>query len=184
MLELGLILLELEAKPQVSYQGQPKALEGDAVSIEAEWDEPAAAGGGDGGGGAPKRVRVAVAELIRNPYARAGAATVEAPGRFVFTGSKFIENPEIRFVDEEKAATLPKEVLAAKSSGNLVALYHDPEAILDNPLPTGGDIPLLLPSLQSPELLGWIGGDDFHRADTARIPPRGTKVLLHIRPAP
>jgi hypothetical protein len=177
MLQLGLILLGLEARPQVQYQGQPLVLEGPAVAVEAEWDETPQEGDG---GAAPKRVRRSVAELVHNPYAATGA--VESPGRFAFTGSRFIENPELRFVDAEQAAALPKEVLAAKASGNLIALYHDPDAILDNPLATGGDIPLLLPSLQAPDLLGWIGGDEFHRAATEKLPPRGTKVTLHLRP--
>ena len=163
-LMLGLILFGLEPRPEVTFQGQAVALTGPRVAIEAEWDE-----------GASRR-RCRVEDLVID--VRLGAA-MERVG-FAFTGSRFVPNPAAR----RPGSTAPKELLTATSTGSLVALYHDPEAVLDNPLVSGGDIPLVVPSFRLPEIVGWIPGDDRLQPYPGRTAPRGTRATLHIAPVP
>jgi hypothetical protein len=167
-LQLGLILLGLKEKPQVRWQGEARPVAGDAVTIEAEWAEASGA-----------RTRRPVLDLVYDTV----LGDAMKPERFVFTGSRFVENPEARFAPPEKK-DVPKEVFAATSSGSLIALYHDPDAILENPLVTGGDIPILIPTFGMPDLVGWVPGDERHRAFRDRLPPRGTRATLHVRVAP
>lgn len=160
-LQLGLIAIGLEPKPEVQYQGEARALAGPRVAIEACWEA----------GGERKRARVE--DLLFDvrlgaPMARTG---------FAFTGSRFIPNRAARRQD----GAAPKEVLAAGASGSLVAIYHDPDAILDNPLYTGGDVPLCLPTFGMIEVATWIRGND--RLEPVKgLPPRGTKVVLVVTP--
>lgn len=64
---------------------------------------------------------------------------------WVFSGSQFAQG-----------------VFAASVSGSVVALYNDPTAILNNPLPTGGD-------------------DTSYLAHTEVLPPVGTEVEIVLR---
>jgi hypothetical protein len=153
-LQLGLILLGLEPKAEVRYQGEARALTGPRVRVEAEFVR------------AGERVRVPVEALIYDLYAQAPLA----PLGFSFTGS--------RFLDREGAGPL----FAADASGNAIALYHDPDACLDNPRLAGGDLPLLVPSFGMVELVDWLYGDDRLVAHRDRLPDRGTDATLIIEP--
>jgi len=64
---------------------------------------------------------------------------------WVFTGSRVVDGAFIAQLD-----------------GSLVTTYHDPNTIIDNPLPTGGD-------------------DTFYEANRFLVPPVGTKVTMKIR---
>lgn len=161
-LHLGLLLLGLEPKPEVRFQGEAIELGGPRVAIEVEW---AAAGAAAAGG----RRRARVEDLLRD--ARMGA-TMPRTG-FAFTGSRFIRS----FLRDG-----PREIFAANASGSAIALYHDPDAVLDNPAVTGGDVPLLAPTFALPEIAGWVPGDERLRPETERLPPRGTAAVLHIAP--
>ena len=55
------------------------------------------------------------------------------------------------------------EVYAAEYAGNVAAVFHDPDALLDTPLIEGGD-------------------DTVYVAYSERMPERGTKVIIHLRP--
>jgi hypothetical protein len=46
---------------------------------------------------------------------------------------------------------------------SLITTYHDPDSILDNPLPTGGD-------------------DETYRVNDKLVPQKGTPVTLTIKP--
>ncbi len=164
---LALILCGLKEKPQVRWQGEAVALTGDGAAIEAELVDRSGA-----------MVRRPVEDFVLDRFL---GAPLE-PRPFVFTGSRFIPNPEARFEDAPRGT--PKTIFAATASGSLIALYHDPDAILDNPRLTGGDIPILLPTFGLPDLVDWISGDERHRAHTERLPARGTRAVLHIRAAP
>lgn len=54
-------------------------------------------------------------------------------------------------------------VFAAQAEKSLVTTYHDPNTILDNPLPTGAD-------------------DTVYEANRAVVPPVGTKVKVTVKP--
>jgi hypothetical protein len=66
---------------------------------------------------------------------------------WVFTGSRFQGN-----------------LFMAESTQSLIATYRDPDAILNNPLPEGGD-------------------DEAYRPNRALLPPKGTPISLLIQPA-
>ena len=54
--------------------------------------------------------------------------------------------------------------LTAQLFHNIIAVYRDPDALFNHPLPTGTD-------------------DNTYRVNTDVIPPQGTKVTVIIRPA-
>jgi hypothetical protein len=166
-LQLGLIAIGLEPRPEIQYQGEARDLSGPRVAIEAEWE----AGG--------ERRRARVEDLLFD--VRLGRP-MERTG-FAFTGSRFVTNRTVRRRDRPGGeAGPPREVLAAAASGSLVALYHDPDAILDNPLYTGGDAPICLPTFGMIEVATWIRGNDRLQPAAERVPPRGTRAKLVITP--
>ena len=59
---------------------------------------------------------------------------------------------------------LINEQLTAQLFHNIIAVYRDPDALFNHPLPTGTD-------------------DNTYRVNTDVIPPQGTKVTVIIRPA-
>lgn len=141
-LQMGLILLGLKPNPQVKEFGEFKALtEGPKVVLEVAWKNA------DG-----KEVRHRIEDLI---YDRRRERSMERAG-WVFTGSRDREVPAPP--DFEKT----RKVFAAKYSGNLGALYHDPDAILDTPLMEGGDDTIFVPHAE-------------------RLPARMTQIVVHIR---
>ncbi|HVY61170.1 MAG TPA: YdjY domain-containing protein, partial [Planctomycetota bacterium] len=144
-LPFGLILLGLDPKPEVEYQGEGRPLSGPRVAIEAAWTDPKT--------GEERRSRVE--DLLEDarfdrPMERCG---------FAFTGSRFLARgapsapagthgppPPAPAGAPKPAKPAPREVFAALASGSVIALYHDPDAVLDNPLISGGDVALLAPT--------------------------------------
>jgi hypothetical protein len=55
-------------------------------------------------------------------------------------------------------------VFMAQSTGTLIVTYHDPDAILDNPLPDGGD-------------------DTVYIVNSQVVPPKGTEIKMTLMPA-
>lgn len=74
---------------------------------------------------------------------------------FVFSGSRFEPNPR----------TGENVFLAEAEGGTIIATYHDPAAILDNPLRAEG------------------GNDEAIAANEEHLPVQGTPVVLTLRPA-
>jgi hypothetical protein len=180
-LQFGLLLLGLKEEPQVSFQGEGIALAGPRVAIEVEWADPKT--------GEKRRSRVE--DLLWE--ARLGHE-MERTG-FAFTGSRFLRRgggaapagthgppPPAPKATAQEAGAPQKEVFAATSSGSVIALYHDPDAILDNPLLSGGDVPVLSPTFKLVEIVAWIHGDERLRPIASKLPPHGTPATLHLRP--
>lgn len=163
-LQLGLIALGLEPRAEVQFQGEARSLGGPRVAIEAEWKD----------GGARRRARVE--DLLLD--VRLGGTM--PPVGFAFTGSHFMPNPLAR--RRGAGADAPREVLAAAATGNAIALYHDPDAILDNPTIAAGDVPIVAPTFGMIEIVTFIPGDERYRADRAKCPARGTRAKLIITP--
>jgi hypothetical protein len=154
-LYLALVIIGLEATPQVDEFGQPIALDrGDRVVLEVEWK---AADAPEGDPSAPPpvdgRVRRRVEDLI---WDRVRQGAMPHVG-WVFTGSRHVEVP----APPDWKKTM--RVFAATYGGNIAATYHDPDAVLDTPLLEGGDDTIYLPYSE-------------------RLPERGTEVVVHIRP--
>ena len=57
------------------------------------------------------------------------------------------------------------DLRAACLQRSVIATYRDSDAVLNNPLPTGGD-------------------DTIYKANERVVPPVGTPVTLVLRPAP
>jgi hypothetical protein len=55
-------------------------------------------------------------------------------------------------------------VFMAQSTGTLIVTYHDPDAILDNPLPDGAD-------------------DTVYIVNGQVVPPKGTEIKMTLMPA-
>jgi hypothetical protein len=159
-LQLGLILLGLEPRAQVQYHGEAVELTAPRVAIDVEWSAK------------DTKKRVRVEDLLFE--ARLGGSMPHTG--FAFTGSRFIQG----FARGNGPA--PSQIFAATSSGSAISLYHDPDAILDNPLLTGGDVPLLSPTFDMVEVVGWVPGDERYRPYAERLPAQGTPCVLHMRP--
>lgn len=154
-LHMALILLGLVATPQITEQGEMKALDkGDKVVVEVSWD--AAATPAEDTTAPPPvdgRVRRRLEDLIydrrrRDAMVRAG---------WVFVGSVNVQVPK------PPDWTETHEVYAAGYYGNVIATYHEPTVVLDTPLIEGGD-------------------DTIYVPHSDRVPERGTEVLVHFRP--
>lgn len=154
-LQLALILIGLEPTPQVDDFGQAIALEkGEKVVLEVSWkaeDAPQ----NDAAAPAPVegRIRRWVEDVI---WDRRRRGSMQRVG-WVFTGSRQVKVPAPPDWKTEK------EVFAAGYTGNVVAVYHDPDAILDTPLAEGGDDTLFYPYAE-------------------RLPEAQTPIVIHIRP--
>jgi hypothetical protein len=133
-LQVALLLLGLEPKNVLKYQGDKTTPQGDPVEIHVRWRDA----------------------MGKTQDVRAEDLIVSMPGNkpmpphnWVFTGSRII--PEGFEADLQKS---------------LVAVWHDPAALLDNPLPGGGD--------------------NAYVVDSRRAPKRGTEiefVLKAVAPA-
>ena len=104
-LQVALLMLDLEPKNILKFQGDPTTPQGDPVEIRIRWRD---------GKGTERTVRAE--EWLQETPARHSMP----PNQWVFTGSRVL-----------------KEGFEADLSKSLVAVYHDPAAILDNPLPGG-----------------------------------------------
>lgn len=132
--KLGLILLDLKERPQVENLGDAGALEGDLVEVIVSWEEKG------------RRVEYRAEDLVLDHQS---GATMDRVG-FVFTGSRF-----------QKVG--PKEIFMADAAGQVLTTYHDPDAILDNPLAKGGD-------------------DTIYYANSKILPKAKTPCLVRMRP--
>ncbi len=104
-LQVALLMLDLEPKNILKFQGDPAVPQGDPVEIRIRWRD---------GKGAEQTVRAE--EWLQETPTRHSMP----PNQWAFTGSRVL-----------------KEGFEADLSKSLVAVYHDPAAILDNPLPGG-----------------------------------------------
>ncbi len=145
-LNLALIALGLEPRPQVSEQGQAIALEGDRVVIELLWTQD----------GEDRCVRV---EDLIYDYARDDS--MQRVG-WVYTGGRLIDDPRAMWEEDEEKRKEYGKVYSANLLGNLGAIFHDPDALLDTPLIEGGN-------------------DEAFYAYYERLPPRFTKLHFQVR---
>ncbi len=130
-LHLALLLIGLEPKNTIQFQGDPKQAGGAPVTIEVVWDKD----------GAPvvHRAEDLVWEVNNRRTMRHTS--------WVFSGSFFTPDG-----------------YAASFTKSIVAVYNDPAATLNNPLPTGGD-------------------DTAYVAHTEVLPPQGTEIEIIFRAA-
>lgn len=154
-LNVALIMLGLEPTPQVDELGQPIALEtGERVVMEVAWRAAdAPAEDTTAPAAVDGQIRRRVEDLIFDRLRQ----DAMPPVGWVFTGSRHVEVPA-----PPDWETL-HEVFAASYTGNVAATFHDPDCILDTPLLEGGD-------------------DTIYNAYSARLPERGTPVVIHLRP--
>lgn len=106
-LQVALLMLNLEPKNVLKYQGDKTTPQGDPVELTIRWRNAAG----------------------EREESRAEEMVMELPGgkpmplhSWVFTGSRIL-----------------KQGFQADLEKSLVAVWHDPAAILDNPLPGGGN---------------------------------------------
>lgn len=131
-LQVALLLLDLEPRNVLRYQGDRRTPQGAPVELLVRWRDAA---------GKTQEHR-AEDLLLEMPGQR------PAPhGPWVFTGSRIL-----------------KEGFEADLSHSLIAVWHDPAAILDNPRPAGAS--------------------NAYVVHSRRTPKRGTKVELVIRALP
>jgi hypothetical protein len=131
-LQVALLMLDLEPKNVLKFQGDPTTPQGAPVEIKVRWHDLK---------GAEQEAR-AEELLIDMPSKRP-----LPPNRWVFTGSRVI-----------------KEGFEADLAKSLVAVYHDPAAILDNPLSGGVTNSYII--------------------NTKRVPKRGTPVDFVLKALP
>ena len=134
-LHAGLLLLGMvEERGQVKVLGDAGALKGDRAVITVAWR--------DDGGEVVKRAE----ELLLDETT---GATMELCG-FVFTGSRFIKVGK-------------HETFASNATGQVITTFHDPDAILDNPLAKGSD-------------------DTVYYANSKVLPRAATRMTMRIVP--
>ncbi|MCS6775929.1 MAG: YdjY domain-containing protein [Chloroherpetonaceae bacterium] len=135
-LQVALLLLGLEPRNVLRFQGDPRTPQGPPVELFIRWRDAA---------GKTQEYR-AEDLLMEMPGQRP-----TSHGPWVFTGSRIL-----------------KEGFEADLSHSLIAVWHDPAAILDNPRPAGAS--------------------NAYVVHSRRTPRRGTKIELVIRalsaPAP
>ena len=134
-LNAALLYLGCKSTAGPSFLGDPTKPEGDRLVVEVEWEA-------DG-----KAARHRLEDLAYDLVSQAAMPRIT----WVYTGSKFVRDP-----------ASGTEVYMADRERNLITTWHDPHALLDNPLPTGGD-------------------DTAYVANTDLLPARGTPVRLTIR---
>lgn len=131
-LQTALLLLGLNHKGGVRFQGDASDPRGDKVLIWVERN------------GERRRVEEYIWDEPRK-------TTMERTP-WVFTGSKFVEDP-----------TTGRQEFGAQVTRTLITTYRDPYTILDNPLPSGAD-------------------DTVYYVNPKTTPAVGTSVTLVIRP--
>ena len=132
-LQLALLALGLEPKNVLKTQGDPATPQGAPVDILIRWRDAAG-----------KMQEVQTETLLAETDSRGAIKRTMPRHNWVFTGSRII-----------------KEGFEADLEKSLVAVWHDPAAILDNPLPGGGNN-------------DWV-------VNSSRVPKRGTAVEFIIR---
>ncbi len=141
ILQFHLLAFGLKPSPQVKYFGEGGKLKGDKVYIYAFWKDPKT----------KKDVVYRGEDLVFNIRTK---KTMKRTG-WVFTGSRF---QKYKYKTED-GKTHEREIFMAAYAGNLVVTYHDPDAILNNPMETGGD-------------------DTIYYSNYLALPPRGHPVEL------
>lgn len=134
----GLILLGLK-EGGVDVRGDAALPLGDPLHLLMEWLDA---------DGVTQLARAE--ELILS--ARSGRPMRRIP--WIYTGSRFVRDPDTG-----------RSVYMAAIDRVFVAVYRDPHAIINNPLPEGAD-------------------DESYIAHTKRVPPIDTRVKLIVRQAP
>jgi len=113
-LNLGCIVMGLKGGKPVRFQGDPKPPQGDPVHLWIEWEEK------KGGQARVKRVRVE--QLVWDMKKKRPMEKTH----WVYTGSYFDEDN--RYVPQ--------------ANRSLIAIFRDPEALIDNPLAGGAGFPI------------------------------------------
>ena len=131
-LQVALLMLDLEPKNVLKFQGDPTTPQGAPVEIKVRWRDLKGA----------EQEAHAEDLILEVPSKRP-----MPPNRWVFTGSRVV-----------------KEGFEADLEKSLVAVYHDPAAILDNPLPGGAT--------------------NSYIVNTKRVPRRGTTVDFVLKALP
>jgi hypothetical protein len=118
-----------------NYLGDPRSPVGDRVIVTVRWEVE----------GEMRSVRAE--DMI---YERARGRTMPRSG-WIYVGSRFVNNPISK-----------REEIGADHTKTLMTTWHDPDTLLDNPLPDGGD-------------------DEVYFANGDIVPPRGTRVVMEVR---
>ncbi|MHC5037557.1 MAG: YdjY domain-containing protein [Planctomycetota bacterium] len=132
---------EVEEKREVleengpNFLGDPRRPEGDRVIVTVRW------------GKGEKKKEVRAEDMI---YERVRKRSMPRAG-WIYTGSRFVKNPRTH-----------REEIIADHSKTLMTTWHDPDSLLDNPLPDGGD-------------------DEVYFANPDVVPARGTPIVMEIR---
>lgn len=135
-LQVALLLLGLEVTATpLREQGDPGTPQGDAVQIWITVKN----------GEATKKLRIEEWVILKD---RSGATTPMTPGDFIFTGS-----------------VVHNGAFMAQVEKSIVAIYHDPVAIIDNPAPQGGN-------------------DELWHVNPQAVSPAGTDVIVSIYAVP
>lgn len=123
-LHLALVLLGLKDKREMGgggpqQVGDPTAPKGDRVLVFLEWTDKEG-----------KTHRHRAEELIKDQRTN---TTMPLAG-WTFSGSEFVEE-----VDPDTKKPTGRQIYCANRERSVITTFHDPTAILDNPLSTGGD---------------------------------------------
>jgi hypothetical protein len=142
-INLGLILIGLTpGKKKLKYQGDPSTPEGTPVNIFVEWDEEKNVVKKDKIEKIKETKRIRAEELVLNTKENKPMKNTH----WVYTGSFFDEENRFR----------------AQISKSVIAVYHDPDALIDNPLKEGGE-------------------SNVYGVNKEKCPPIGTPVRLIIQ---
>lgn len=146
-LHLALVLLGLRDKREMGgggpqQIGDPTAPKGDRVLVFLEWVDK------DG-----KTHRHRAEELIKDQRTE---KTMPLVG-WTFSGSEFVEE-----VDPDTKKPTGRQIYCANRERSVITTFHDPTAILDNPLTTGGD-------------------DSIYYSNEEVLPESGTRAKLIVR---
>ncbi len=118
-----------------NFLGDPTRPQGDPLIVTVRWEE----------NGETRRVRAE--DMI---FERRRGRSMPRAG-WIYTGSRFVQNPRTG-----------REEFIADHSKTIMTTWHDPDALIDNPLPDGGN-------------------DEVYFANPDVVPERGTPVTLEIR---
>lgn len=140
-IQLALILFGLKEGKGPEYFGDPTRPTGDLVLVFIEWQK-------DG-----KTVTYRAEDLVIDTRTN---KTMPRAG-WVFTGSKFVDE-----IDYDTRKPTGNKLYLANATKTIIATYHDPAAIIDNPTESGGMGSIYLPNKDI-------------------MPERGTKIKVIIR---
>jgi len=125
--KLHLALLALGAEPvaEVAHFGEVRALEkAPRLGVTVEWENAKG-----------ETVRRLAEDLLYDRYRRESMPRVG----WAFSGSRFVTIPA------GYEGPTEKKIYAGIYMGSILTVFHDPDAVIDNPLLTGGDDQTYLP---------------------------------------